>query len=119
MNPYLRLLRPTQVTKNALCFAGAIFGEFFDPSSLALAAATFAAFCGVTAACYAVNDILDRDRDRKHLKKRTRPIASGAVPVSHAALLAAALLVAGLAGGAFLGPRVLICLLLYTTLSLG
>src|SRR5436190_8067118 len=103
LNPYLRLLRPGQVTKNALCFAGVIFGEFFDQRSITLAAGTFAAFCGVTAACYVVNDILDRDRDRKHLRKRARPIASGAVPLAHASILAAVLLLAGLAGSAFIG----------------
>lgn len=116
-SPYLRLLRPRQVTKNFLCFAGVIFGEWFDVRSVALATATFAAFCGVASACYILNDILDRDRDRKHLRKRERPIASGAVSVSSAYVLAAILLSAGLIGGAFLGPQVLGCLLAYTALS--
>ena len=40
-----------------------------------------AVFCGLSGVVYLVNDVMDRDADRLHPKKRLRPIASGALPV--------------------------------------
>ena len=54
------------------------------------------AFILASAAVYVTNDIADRARDRAHLTKRHRPIASGRVSPWTAGVLAA-LLVAGLA----------------------
>ena len=51
----------------------------------ALAAAdalAFAAFCAASSAVYLLNDLADREEDRRHPVKRLRPIASGALPVA-------------------------------------
>lgn len=97
-------LRPAQWTKNLLVFAGLLFGRrLFDARSAAAAAAAFAIFCALSGAVYLVNDVVDRDNDRRHPLKGGRPIASGAVPVplalAFAGLLAAAALGASLALG--------------------
>jgi 4-hydroxybenzoate polyprenyltransferase len=77
----IKQLRPRQWTKNGLLFAGLIFsGRFVDPLSVARATAAFAAFCLLSSSGYVLNDYLDREADRKHPKKRHRPIASGALP---------------------------------------
>ncbi len=48
----------------------------------------FAAFCGMSGAIYAFNDIRDRHDDREHAIKRFRPIASGTLSVRTAASVA-------------------------------
>ena len=66
--------------ENAFLFAGLVFsGRFLDPHSVGLACAGFAAFCLLSSSGYVLNDYLDRDADRRHPKKRHRPIASGAL----------------------------------------
>ena len=96
-------LRPDQWTKNLLVFAGLLFGQrLFDVPSVERAAGAFAVFCALSGAVYLINDVLDRESDRRHPLKRARPIASGALPVS-AALAAAAIL----SGGALLASMTL------------
>jgi 4-hydroxybenzoate polyprenyltransferase len=93
-------LRPHQWVKNLFVAAPLVFAKkLTDPAALALAAAAVAAFCALSGAVYAVNDVLDVDKDRAHPTKRRRPIASGALSV-RAALGAAALLAAGALGAA-------------------
>jgi 4-hydroxybenzoate polyprenyltransferase len=92
-------LRPDQWTKNLLVFAGLLFAKrLFDPASVADATAAFAIFCTLSGAVYLVNDIADREIDRRHPIKARRPIASGALPVTVAASSAAVLVGGGLAG---------------------
>jgi 4-hydroxybenzoate polyprenyltransferase len=92
-------LRPEQWTKNLVVFAGALFGgRLLDPASVALAVATFFIFCALSGAVYLINDWSDRDADRRHPLKRTRPLASGALPAGAALSAAAALTVVALAG---------------------
>lgn len=97
----LRSLRPWEWIKNTLVFAAAVFsGQFFVRQSFLLALATFAAMCLAASGTYLLNDVRDRESDRRHPEKRNRPVASGAVPVG-AALIAALLLDAGSVGLAF------------------
>jgi 4-hydroxybenzoate polyprenyltransferase len=92
---YLRLARPKQWTKNGFVLAGVLFaGKALSIPHIADALLTFVAFCLLSGAVYAFNDVLDVEEDRKHPLKRLRPVASGEVPVP-AAVVYAALLVAG------------------------
>ena len=80
-------------------------GLFFTALGvLGRALVAFAAFSLLASAVYLFNDIRDREEDRRHPRKRRRPIASGrlSLPVAAvaAALLAAAALAMGLALGA-------------------
>src|SRR5213594_4946620 len=79
----LTSLRPGQWTKNLLVFAGLLFGRrLFDQAAAGRAAEAFAIFCALSGVVYLVNDIIDRDSDRRHPLKAKRPIASGALPVA-------------------------------------
>lgn len=96
MPPLIRLLRPQQWLKNGFVFVGLLFGHAWrDPQLLAQALAAFAAFCLLSSAIYVLNDLADREQDRRHPQKRLRPLASGAVGTSAALALAAACLFAG------------------------
>ena len=76
----LRSLRPEQWTKNLIVFAGLLFGlQLFDAGAVLRSLAAFAVFCALSGVVYVVNDIMDREADRRHPLKARRPIASGAL----------------------------------------
>jgi 4-hydroxybenzoate polyprenyltransferase len=100
----IRSLRPEQWTKNLIVFAGLIFGrELFDPSSLVRTLSAFAVYCVLSGVVYTVNDIMDREADRRHPLKMLRPIASGALSPRLAGTVAAILAAAALIGSFMLG----------------
>jgi 4-hydroxybenzoate polyprenyltransferase len=86
---FIRLIRPKQWIKNLFVFAALVFSHHlfewdFAKSSLI----GFALFCATASTIYIINDILDRDRDRLHPKKKHRPIASGNISVPSAISMA-------------------------------
>jgi 4-hydroxybenzoate polyprenyltransferase len=88
----IRSLRPEQWTKNLIIFGGLLFGQrLFDLHSVVYATAAFAVFCALSGVVYLLNDVADRDADRRHPLKRRRPIASGELSIS-TALAAAGLI---------------------------
>ncbi|HEX3361197.1 MAG TPA: UbiA prenyltransferase family protein, partial [Solirubrobacterales bacterium] len=69
--------RPKEWVKNVFVFAGLLFsGNFSHGHDIFLAFVTFVAFCLISSAGYFVNDLIDVELDRKHPKKRYRPIAA-------------------------------------------
>lgn len=99
-----RSLRPEQWTKNLVIFAALLFGQkLLDREAVTSALAAFAVFCGLSGVVYLVNDVMDRDADRQHPTKSTRPIASGAIVPSKALAAAAAIGLVSLAAAWTLG----------------
>jgi len=114
----LLALRPNQWTKNLLVFAGLLFGlRLFDPGAVADAMAAFAIFCGLSSVIYLVNDIFDRESDRAHPLKASRPIASGALPVAAAIMAAVVIGAASLTASAALGRSFLAVAIGYVVLQ--
>src|SRR5918992_617069 len=102
---YLRLTRPKQWTKNGFVLAGVVFAhEALVVSSVVSALLAFAAFCALSGAVYAANDVLDVEEDRKHPTKRNRPVASGLISPRAATVYAVLLAVSGLALAFFVAP---------------
>ncbi|TAJ22758.1 MAG: decaprenyl-phosphate phosphoribosyltransferase [Rugosibacter sp.] len=96
MPALIRLLRPHQWLKNGFVFVGLLFGHaWHDPLIIGQALAAFAAFCLLSSAVYVMNDLLDREQDRQHPKKKHRPLAAGTMNVSAAIALAAVCLFGG------------------------
>ncbi|TBR13845.1 MAG: decaprenyl-phosphate phosphoribosyltransferase [Rugosibacter sp.] len=94
--PMLRLLRPHQWLKNGFVFVGLLFGHaWHDPRIVGQALAAFAAFCLLSSAVYVMNDLLDREQDRQHPKKKHRPLAADTVSVPAAIALAVVCLLGG------------------------
>jgi 4-hydroxybenzoate polyprenyltransferase len=116
-------LRREQWAKNFLLFAGLLFGgRLLEPDAVLKAIAAFAVFCALSSAIYLVNDIWDRDADRRHPLKQTRPIASGEIGVrlagwSAAILIAGATTVAWVLNSVFgaIATGYVLLLLLYST----
>jgi 4-hydroxybenzoate polyprenyltransferase len=89
----LRSLRPIQWLKNGFVLAPLVFsGHVVDLAAWQGAMLAVVAFCMAASATYLVNDVLDREADRAHPAKRTRPVASGDLPVATAITSAAVLI---------------------------
>ena len=95
--PLFRSLRPAQWSKNVFVLAPATFaGSLLDRGTLEASALAFVAFCAAASAVYLFNDLRDREQDRRHPRKRLRPVASGAVGTVPAAATGVALAAAAL-----------------------
>jgi len=115
---YVKLARPKQWTKNGFVLAGLVFsGEALEASSLVAALLAFAAFCALSGAVYAANDVLDVEEDRKHPTKRNRPVASGLISPRAATVYAVLLGVSGLALAFFVAPGVGVAGIAYLVLQ--
>ena len=114
----LRLLRPHQWVKNTFVFVPTLFsGRVFDPSVLGRTFVVFLAFCAASSAVYAFNDVMDVDTDRRHPKKRLRPVASRKLSARAASRIALALAASAL-GAAFVIDRAVFAIVaLYLVLS--
>ena len=99
---FLKLLRPHQWIKSGFVFVGLLFGHAWGDSHLVhkvlLAAAAFAL---AASTIYVINDLADRQRDREHPEKRYRPLASGAIGLPEALMLAGCCLCAALVLASF------------------
>ena len=94
----LKAMRPYQWVKNLLVFVPIIASRSFtELPGLIDTILLFASFCATASAIYLINDLLDIEADRAHPRKRSRPIASGALPPALAGALAVMLLAAGFA----------------------
>jgi len=114
----LRALRAYQWTKNLLIFAPLVFAEQLSHvDQVFRSIVAFACFCAASSATYLLNDVHDREQDSLHPEKRNRPIASGALPVPAALLIAAVLLAAGALVAYYLAPAFMLALLCYLILT--
>ena len=104
----LRTARPRQWPKNLLVFAAPLAGATWGrPHGALYALLAAAAFGFASVAVYFVNDVVDADRDRRHPRKRFRPVASGDLRKSHAIVIGALCAAAGLAAGVVAGVPLL------------
>jgi 4-hydroxybenzoate polyprenyltransferase len=110
-------LRPGQWSKNLVVFAGLLFGkQLFEPKAVAVSLAAFAIFCALSGVIYLLNDVADREADRRHPLKSQRPIASGQLSPRVALGAAAVLGVAGLGSAYLLRPAFALVALVYVVL---
>lgn len=89
----LRLMRPGDWVKNVFVLPALVFAlpnqlspidagdQMAVPALLLATAVAFVAFCLLSSGFYCINDVVDVAEDRLHPVKRSRPVASGAVPV--------------------------------------
>ena len=104
----LTTARPWQWPKNLLVFAAPLAGATLgrdDGLGYALVAA--AAFGCASVAVYLANDVADAERDRRHPRKRHRPVAAGDLAKSHAIMLSAVSAAAGITAGVVISEPLL------------
>ena len=112
-------LRPTQWIKNLFVLAPVVFSQhLLEWPQLSLGLSAAALFCLVSSSIYLLNDVRDRESDRRHPQKRMRPLASGALTGWEAQAALAALLVVSLGAGWRLNPSLGTVLGIYWVLNL-
>lgn len=111
----VKLARPGHWIKNSVVLAALFFaGVANDKTSVLLAIAAAGIFCLLSSAIYTLNDIIDRELDKKHPLKKTRPIASGEITVGPAIIFFVILSALGFAGALIIGHNlVFICTLFF------
>lgn len=115
----LKSMRPAQWLKNLLIFAGLIFAEKAGVSHLVwLSTQAFLVFCLLSSAVYLINDVLDREQDRKHPLKKDRPVASGLLRPRDCILTAAIFIIASGLWAIHLGSRFTVIGSVYLVLNL-
>jgi decaprenyl-phosphate phosphoribosyltransferase len=101
----LRACRPRQWSKNLLVLAAPCAAGVIDrPLVAAQVAGAFVVLCLVSSATYLVNDVRDREQDRRHPRKRLRPVAAGELSPRTALRVAAVLALVGVAGATAITP---------------
>ena len=90
MRNIIILLRPHQWLKNVFVFLPLFFhGDLGNVPMLVKALVAFFAYSLAASGIYCLNDLIDVEADRRHPKKRKRPIALGAVSKGCACMLVA------------------------------
>jgi 4-hydroxybenzoate polyprenyltransferase len=77
LKAWLKAIRLHQWAKNVLIFLPLLLAHAWHMGPAVGALIAFVSFGLCASATYIVNDLLDIEADRKHLKKRRRPFASG------------------------------------------
>ncbi len=106
MNPVtglIKTIRPQQWVKNVFVAAPLVFSRHLtDPGQVLRTAIAVLAFCLLSGAVYAFNDVRDVEADRAHPKKKLRPIAAGALSERNALIAAVVLALVALGACAVL-----------------
>lgn len=116
---YVKLARPNHYIKNLFVILPLFFaGKILDWSLLSKAIFAFIAFSLVASAIYILNDYRDIDSDRKHPKKKQRPLASGSVSKTTSLIIMVSLVVIGLTIMTSLNTNATLILVAYIMLNI-
>ncbi len=115
----LRELRTHQWIKNILVFAPAALNHHISWAIATKLGAAFVAFSLTASGAYVFNDLFDLDADRRHPRKRHRPLAAATISIPVGVALACLASAGGLGIGITLGPSFEIWLLIYAAMTVG
>lgn len=111
-------MRPRQWTKNGLVYIPLFFdGKLTDPESFLRTTAAFVLLCFMSSGVYLMNDLMDIEKDRQHPEKRNRPLPSGQLKPSIAAVAAFIFIIGSLIAGFYLSMAFGAVLALYLLLQ--
>ena len=119
MKNLFTLLRPKQYIKNIFIFLPLFFvGQVTDIELFVKASLAFVAFSLSASAVYIFNDYEDIKDDRKHPKKKYRPLAAGIISKNTALLLMTILFIIGFTLMAVISLKALVILSIYVILNI-
>jgi 4-hydroxybenzoate polyprenyltransferase len=115
----LKTMRPRQWSKNGFVFAALLFDRrVFHGPSVQDTLIAFALLCLVSSAIYIMNDLVDIRSDREHPTKRNRPLPSGELKPTTAAVASILLAAASLSAGFILAPLFGLVLVVYVLIQI-
>jgi decaprenyl-phosphate phosphoribosyltransferase len=88
LNPYIKLIRPTNWIKNIIIVIPFFLGRKFnvpDTINLIIGVVSFSLMASVG---YIINDIRDIEKDRQHPYKKNRPLANGTAKIKISFIIA-------------------------------
>ncbi len=92
-------MRPKQWYKNLVIFIGIAFSlNLLNINLWIIVISAFFIFCLLSGSIYLINDVFDIEKDRKHPKKRERPLPSGKLKPYQAIIAATAFTLIALLG---------------------
>jgi 4-hydroxybenzoate polyprenyltransferase len=110
----LKTMRPRQWVKSVIVYAALVFdGKLFVPEYFFKTTVVFLCFCLLSSAVYILNDLVDREKDRQHPRKRTRPLASGMLAPRFAMVAGALFGLFSIGAAFFISPLASVVLLAY------
>ena len=116
---YLRALRVHQWLKNMLVIVPLLAAHQANVlQGLLQVTYAFFAFSLCASAVYVLNDLLDLESDRQHIRKRKRPFAAGSIPLWQGMLMVPALLAIAFAIAAMLPKQFILVLAAYFVMTL-
>lgn len=114
----VRALRPHQWAKNVLVLVPLLTAHRAgDPAALAAGLLALVAFCLCASSLYVLNDLLDLEADRAHVRKSKRPFAAGELSLATGLALVPALMAAAAILCVFLPQRFQFALAAYYALT--
>lgn len=119
LKTYLKQIRIYQWIKNILIFLPLLMAhKISEPLLMFDALIAFLSFSFTASFVYVMNDLVDLPSDRKHPRKRFRPLASGKIPIVYGVAIAPVLLFVGIALSViFLSNEFLYILLAYLIIT--
>lgn len=114
-----KAVRPYHAIKNILLFIPLFVGhQYFNTNAIKNSFLGFFIFCLLASSAYLINDLVDLENDKQHLKKQKRPFASGQLSRKTGYILAPLLAIVALSLAILLPLNFLIIAIAYYCLTL-
>ena len=114
---YIKVIRAYQWVKNILVFVPMLAAHQVTTHNLIDSSLTFIAFCLIASSVYVINDLFDLSADRAHPNKKSRPFASGTIPIKNGLIIFLLLFVPGITLSFFIEIYFFLLILIYYTLT--
>jgi 4-hydroxybenzoate polyprenyltransferase len=115
---FLKAIRPHQWVKNFIIFVPLVTSHSFNNAKLVtLAVLAIISFSACASGVYMLNDLLDLEADRQHATKKSRPFASGQLPLPVGLIMAPMALALSVAIAAFISRNFFLVLAVYFLLT--
>ncbi|MFB6182337.1 MAG: decaprenyl-phosphate phosphoribosyltransferase [Candidatus Magasanikbacteria bacterium] len=115
----IKEMRMNQWVKNLLVFAPLLFDRKLLNANLLLdSILAFFSFSLISSSIYVINDICDVEEDRKHPKKKHRPIAAGKISIFQAKILSSLLILLSLTIAYLVNWYFIVVLLIYVATNI-
>lgn len=116
---YIKLMRVKHYIKNILIFLPIVFSKnIFNIEILTNTIIGAISFSLMSSIVYIINDIIDIESDKKHQKKKFRPIASGNISIKEAYIIAIILLIISSLLNIHIKANLLSCTIFYGYLGI-
>lgn len=113
LNPYIKLIRPTNWIKNIIIVIPFFLGRKFnvpETINLIIGVVSFSLMASVG---YIINDIRDIEKDRQHPYKKNRPLANGTAKIKISFILAIILFIISISLSLLINTAALFVLIAY------